>query len=306
MCAALMAMHRHHASSTSRSRDIRASFGTPLDQIGWVSTGYMMANIVVIPMTGWLQRRFGFRRYFAGSIAALHRRPARSAAWPGTCPRSSCSASCRASAAARSSPPRRAILFARYPQEEHGMAGGALRPRRRHRPAPRPDHRRLPDRRRQLALDLPRQRAGRASSPRCSRYRFIEEPGFDAADASRSTAIGIALLAVGMAVAAVRARGGQPRGLVRQHARSWSSRRSRRSRSSRSSCTSSRRRTRSSTCGCSRTAATPPAPGSTSCSGSRSSRGSYLFSLFCGAVMHYQALDIGRMFLVAGRCPDRC
>src|SRR5262249_7755768 len=37
--------------------DMRASFGTPLDQIGWVSTGYMMANIVVIPMTGWFQRR---------------------------------------------------------------------------------------------------------------------------------------------------------------------------------------------------------------------------------------------------------
>src|SRR5262247_1257731 len=49
--------------------DIRASFGTPLDQIGWVSTGYMMANIVIIPMTGWFQRRFGYRRYFAGSIA---------------------------------------------------------------------------------------------------------------------------------------------------------------------------------------------------------------------------------------------
>ena len=27
---------------------------------------------------------------------------------------------------------------------------------------------------------------------------------------------------------------------------------------------------------------------------------SYLFSLFCGAVMHYQALDIGRIFLLAG------
>src|SRR5262247_2827897 len=49
--------------------DIRASFGTPIDQIGWVSTGYMMANIVIIPMTGWFQRRFGYKRYFAGSIA---------------------------------------------------------------------------------------------------------------------------------------------------------------------------------------------------------------------------------------------
>jgi len=28
--------------------------------------------------------------------------------------------------------------------------------------------------------------------------------------------------------------------------------------------------------------------------------GSYLFSLYCGAVMHYQAIDIGRIFLLAG------
>src|SRR5512139_1576730 len=48
--------------------DIRASFGTPMDQIAWVSTGYMMANVVVIPMTGWFQRRFGFRRYFTWSV----------------------------------------------------------------------------------------------------------------------------------------------------------------------------------------------------------------------------------------------
>ena len=27
---------------------------------------------------------------------------------------------------------------------------------------------------------------------------------------------------------------------------------------------------------------------------------SYLFSLYCGAVMHYTALDIGKIFLVAG------
>src|ERR1700733_6730660 len=67
MLAALMAMIDISIVNVALT-DIRASFGTPLDQIGWVSTGYMMANVVVIPMTGWLQRRFGFRRYFAGSI----------------------------------------------------------------------------------------------------------------------------------------------------------------------------------------------------------------------------------------------
>ena len=60
MLAALMAMIDISIVNVALT-DIRASFATPLDQIGWVSTGYMMANIVVIPMTGWFQRRFGFR-----------------------------------------------------------------------------------------------------------------------------------------------------------------------------------------------------------------------------------------------------
>src|SRR5258705_11742584 len=67
MCAALMSVLDISIVNVALS-DIRASFGTPLDQIGWVSTGYMMANIVVIPMTGWFQRRFGVRRYFTASI----------------------------------------------------------------------------------------------------------------------------------------------------------------------------------------------------------------------------------------------
>src|SRR5215813_650262 len=67
MAAALMAMIDITIVNVALN-DIRASFGTPIDQIGWVSTGYMMANIVIIPMTGWFQRRFGYRRYFAGSV----------------------------------------------------------------------------------------------------------------------------------------------------------------------------------------------------------------------------------------------
>src|SRR3954466_8889642 len=67
MAAALMAMIDISIVNVALS-DIRASFGTPIDQIGWVSTGYMMSNVVVIPMTGWLQARFGYRRCFAGAI----------------------------------------------------------------------------------------------------------------------------------------------------------------------------------------------------------------------------------------------
>ena len=44
------------------------SLGATLDQIAWVSTGYIVANVIVLPITGWLSAFFGRRRYFAGSI----------------------------------------------------------------------------------------------------------------------------------------------------------------------------------------------------------------------------------------------
>ncbi len=45
------------------------NLGATLDQIAWVSTGYIVANVIVLPITGWLSALFGRRRYFAGSIA---------------------------------------------------------------------------------------------------------------------------------------------------------------------------------------------------------------------------------------------
>ena len=45
------------------------NLGATLDQIAWVSTGYIIANVIVLPITGWLSSLFGRRRYFAGSIA---------------------------------------------------------------------------------------------------------------------------------------------------------------------------------------------------------------------------------------------
>src|SRR5690349_8472466 len=45
------------------------NLGATLDQIAWVSTGYIVANVIVLPLTGWLSALFGRRRYFAGSIA---------------------------------------------------------------------------------------------------------------------------------------------------------------------------------------------------------------------------------------------
>src|SRR5258706_2494754 len=45
------------------------NLGATLDQIAWVSTGYIVANVIVLPITGWLSEYFGRRRYLAGSIA---------------------------------------------------------------------------------------------------------------------------------------------------------------------------------------------------------------------------------------------
>src|SRR5579864_9766944 len=45
------------------------NLGATLDEISWVSTGYIVANVIVLPITGWLSAYFGRRRYFASSIA---------------------------------------------------------------------------------------------------------------------------------------------------------------------------------------------------------------------------------------------
>ena len=45
------------------------NLGATLDEIAWVSTGYIVANVIILPITGWLSAFFGRRRYFAGSIA---------------------------------------------------------------------------------------------------------------------------------------------------------------------------------------------------------------------------------------------
>jgi DHA2 family multidrug resistance protein len=120
MAAALMAMIDISIVNVALT-DIRASFGTPIDQIGWVSTGYMMANIVVIPMTGWLQRRFGFRRYFSTSVLIFTAASALCGlAW--NLPSLVLFRILQGMGGGAIIPTSQAILFARYPRSEHGMA----------------------------------------------------------------------------------------------------------------------------------------------------------------------------------------
>src|SRR4051794_17519859 len=44
------------------------NLGATLDEVAWVSTGYIVANVIVLPLTSWLSDRFGRRNYYTGSI----------------------------------------------------------------------------------------------------------------------------------------------------------------------------------------------------------------------------------------------
>jgi DHA2 family multidrug resistance protein len=48
--------------------DMMGNLGATLDQISWVSTGYIIANVIVLPLTGWLSSHFGRRRYLGYSM----------------------------------------------------------------------------------------------------------------------------------------------------------------------------------------------------------------------------------------------
>ena len=48
--------------------DMMGNLGATLDQIGWVSTGYIVANVILLPLTGWLSDYFGRKRYLFYSV----------------------------------------------------------------------------------------------------------------------------------------------------------------------------------------------------------------------------------------------
>jgi len=50
---------------------MQGNLGATLSEIGWVSTGYSIANVIVIPLSAWLGMRFGKKRYFIFSLVAF-------------------------------------------------------------------------------------------------------------------------------------------------------------------------------------------------------------------------------------------
>lgn len=48
---------------------LMGSLGATVGEVSWVIASYAIANVIVVPMSGWLAAYFGRKNYFAGSIA---------------------------------------------------------------------------------------------------------------------------------------------------------------------------------------------------------------------------------------------
>lgn len=47
---------------------IMGNLGASLDEVGWVVTSYTVANVIILPMSGWIGQKFGRKQYFLFSI----------------------------------------------------------------------------------------------------------------------------------------------------------------------------------------------------------------------------------------------
>ena len=50
---------------------MQGSFQASVDEITWVVTSYLVANGIMIPLTGWISARFGRKRYFLFSVTTF-------------------------------------------------------------------------------------------------------------------------------------------------------------------------------------------------------------------------------------------
>ena len=83
MCAGMFIALLDIQIVASSLQDIGGGLSAAQDQIGWVQTAYLIAEIVIIPLSGWLTRVFSTRWLFAISAAGFTVR-ASSAASRGT------------------------------------------------------------------------------------------------------------------------------------------------------------------------------------------------------------------------------
>ena len=136
--------------------DIEGGIGTGIDNGAWISTSYLIGEIIVIPLTDYLSRVFSFRRYLLGNASCFwfSRSPAPS---PRTSTEMIVLRGLQGFTGGVLIPMAFTLVLTKLPKHQqpiglaHVRAGGDLRAR------DRPDHRRLPDRELRLAVHLLRQ-----------------------------------------------------------------------------------------------------------------------------------------------------
>jgi DHA2 family multidrug resistance protein len=54
--------------------DMSGSLGVSIEDISWVITAYAIANVIIIPLTGFLAEYFGRKNYYVGIDDHIHHR----------------------------------------------------------------------------------------------------------------------------------------------------------------------------------------------------------------------------------------
>ena len=100
---------------------MQGSFSASRDEITWVLTSYIVANGIMIPLTGWISARFGRKRYFMVSVVVF-------VIASGLCGAATSLAQMvifrllQGAAGAAMIPSSQAIMMETFPPEEQGLA----------------------------------------------------------------------------------------------------------------------------------------------------------------------------------------
>lgn len=100
---------------------MQGSFGASRDEVTWILTSYIVANGIMIPLTGWISARFGRKRYFLFSMIVF-------LAASGLCGAAASLTQIvifrllQGAAGAAMIPSSQAIMMETFPPEEQGMA----------------------------------------------------------------------------------------------------------------------------------------------------------------------------------------
>ena len=62
---------RQHSIVNVSLPHMQGSFSASVDEVTWVVTSYLVANGIMIPLTGWISARFGRKRYFMISVSTF-------------------------------------------------------------------------------------------------------------------------------------------------------------------------------------------------------------------------------------------